>query len=131
VSRSGVGTGTVTSSPAGINCGSTCQFDFLEDTVVNLTATPDLGSRFTGWQGACTGLGSCSVTMSTARTVTVEFMLDTARPVVNVLSGAGTVTGGNMRLDFQVGGGVEARRVTDTNNRTMEAGPGLQPKQQR
>ena len=64
VVRAGNGTGTVTSSPAGINCGATCNASFLQGTVVTLTATPAAGSLFAGWSGACTGTGSCQFTMS-------------------------------------------------------------------
>jgi hypothetical protein len=73
VSKAGSGAGTVTSSPAGINCGSTCQATYASGTMVTLTATPDAGSTFTGWSGACTGTGSCTVTMNAARAVTATF----------------------------------------------------------
>src|SRR5438093_79780 len=39
VTRSGSGTGTVTSEPAGIDCGGTCSADFDDGTLVTLTAT--------------------------------------------------------------------------------------------
>ncbi len=51
VTKVGAGTGTVTSSPAGINCGGDCSEDFSPATVVNLTATPDGGWFFAGWKG--------------------------------------------------------------------------------
>lgn len=73
VQKSGSGSGTVTSNPAGINCGSTCDFDFNSGTSVTLTATPAQGSTFSGWSGECTGTSTCSVTMSAARTVTATF----------------------------------------------------------
>jgi hypothetical protein len=40
---------------------------------VTLTATASAGSTFTGWSGACTGTGSCVVTMSAAKSVTATF----------------------------------------------------------
>ena len=43
--------GTVSSSPAGINCGSTCTASFGSNTVVTLTAVADTGSAFAGWSG--------------------------------------------------------------------------------
>jgi len=51
VSNTGPGKGTVTSSPAGISCGSDCSTTFISSTVVTLTATPDSVSTFAGWSG--------------------------------------------------------------------------------
>ncbi len=73
VNKTGTGDGTVTSNPSGINCGNTCQADFEVDTTVTLTAIALDGSEFTGWSGACSGTGTCQVTMSQARSVTVNF----------------------------------------------------------
>jgi hypothetical protein len=68
--------GTVTSSPAGINCGSTCSVDFDRGTVVTLTAKPGLFINFTGWSGCDTAKGTtCTVTMNAAKTVTANFLL--------------------------------------------------------
>ncbi len=73
VSRTGTGSGTVTSTPSGINCGSTCSASFTAGASVSLSASPAGGSTFGGWSGACSGTGACSVTMSTARSVTATF----------------------------------------------------------
>ena len=54
VSKAGSGTGTVTSSPSGIDCGTDCSQAYPLNTVVTLTATPPSNSAFTGWSGACT-----------------------------------------------------------------------------
>ena len=67
------GKGTVTSTPAGINCGKTCSGTYPSGTVVTLTATPGAGFALTGWGGACTGTGSCAVSMTTAQSVTATF----------------------------------------------------------
>ncbi len=73
VSKGGEGSGTVTSAPAGIDCGSTCSASFESGAVVTLTATPASGSTFSGWSGACSGTGACAVTLSAAQTVTASF----------------------------------------------------------
>lgn len=67
------GTGTVTSSPAGIDCGGTCSYAFTEGTEVTLTATPAEGSLFMGWSGACTGTSICILTMTENKAVTATF----------------------------------------------------------
>ena len=53
VTKSGSGSGAVTSQPAGINCGATCAARLREESSVTLTASPPAGSRFVGWSGAC------------------------------------------------------------------------------
>lgn len=73
VSRTGTGVGTVMSSPTGISCGSTCSASFGSGTIVTLTASPSAGSSFAGWGGACSGTGSCTVSMTAARSVTATF----------------------------------------------------------
>ena len=67
ISPSGMGSGAVTSTPAGIDCGTTCTAVFNSGTEVTLTARASDGSLFTGWSGACSGKGNpCSVSMSSA-----------------------------------------------------------------
>ncbi len=80
VSRVGSGTGNVSSNPAGISCGAICTANFAQGTTITLTATPDSGSTFSGWSGACTGTGACSVTMDVARTITATFTNPNAAP---------------------------------------------------
>ncbi len=82
VLKQGGGTGTVTSSPAGISCGATCSTTFTDGTSVTLSATPDSGSTFAGWDGeGCTGTGTCTVVMSQAREVTATFGVEVQEPL--------------------------------------------------
>ncbi|MBF0456994.1 MAG: hypothetical protein HQK99_03765 [Nitrospirae bacterium] len=68
------GSGTVTSSPSGINCGTTCSASYASGTSVTLTATAASGYTFSSWSGCNSSSGSqCTVTMSSAKTVTVTF----------------------------------------------------------
>jgi hypothetical protein len=69
------GSGTVTSSDGQISCGSTCSASYSTPDVVTLTATPlgDGHSNFNGWSGACTGTGTCTVTMSSDQAVIATF----------------------------------------------------------
>jgi alpha-tubulin suppressor-like RCC1 family protein len=73
VSKPATGSGTVTSSPAAINCGTTCAASFAAGTMVTMTAVADATSAFAGWSGACAGTGTCSVTMDAAKTVVATF----------------------------------------------------------
>jgi hypothetical protein len=73
VTRAGNGNGIVTSSPAGISCGTTCAQILKHGAKVTLTAVASSRSRFAGWSGACTGAGPCTVTMDEARSVTATF----------------------------------------------------------
>jgi hypothetical protein len=75
VTKTGPGIGSVTSAPTGIDCGSTCSFEFDAGLTVILTATAEPGSTFSGWGGACSGTETCSLTMSEARSVTATFAL--------------------------------------------------------
>lgn len=74
VNKTGAGSGTVTSNPAGIDCGPTCSYEFNANTDVTLTAANADGSTFTGWSGGgCSGMGTCKVTMTASTTVTANF----------------------------------------------------------
>jgi hypothetical protein len=68
------GSGTVSSSPGGISCGSTCSASYAGGSVVTLTAVPKRGAHFDGWSGGgCSGTGTCTVTLNTAMSVTAGF----------------------------------------------------------
>lgn len=69
----GSGSGSVSSSPSGIECGGSCDASFAAGTKVTLTATPSAGSSFEGWQGPCSGTGTCTVTLSSGAAVTAVF----------------------------------------------------------
>ncbi|CAN5158954.1 hypothetical protein BH11PSE11_BH11PSE11_36550 [soil metagenome] len=72
------GAGSVSSSPAGINCGSSCSANFDAGTSVVLTATPTAGNSFSGWNGGgCSGTGTCTVNMQAATSVSASFAIQT------------------------------------------------------
>jgi hypothetical protein len=77
------GPGRVTSQPTGIACSNgnagVCSASFPTGTRVTLTATPDAGTTFSGWSGACSGNGGCTLTLTTDATVSASFL---AREVV-------------------------------------------------
>jgi len=64
LSVTSTGSGSVTSSPKGINCGKQCSKAFPVNTSVTLTAKPAKKHTFAGWTGACSGLSlTCTVPM--------------------------------------------------------------------
>ena len=91
LSVSVTGSGAVTSSPTGISCPSSCSANFAPGTPVILTATPASGWKFNGWSGACSGTGTCSVTMNSAQSVTATFT-QIIYPLALSLTGSGSVT---------------------------------------
>ena len=73
VVRSGTGSGSVSSAPSGISCGTDCSEPYLSGTTVTLTAAPAAGSTFAGWSGACSGKSTCTVSLTADTTVTASF----------------------------------------------------------
>lgn len=101
LTKTGAGSGHVTSDPAGVSCTTSCVRKFLPGTAITLTATPSTNSRFVGWSGACTGTASCRITMTGERSVTAKFgpkfiKVNTIADAVDASPGDGycaTVTG--------------------------------------
>jgi hypothetical protein len=93
VVRAGLGSGSVTSAPGGIACGTTCSASFPSGSSVVLTATAAAGSVFTGWSGGgCSGTGTCTVTPASTTTVTATFASSTSAGLAVTVSGSGTGT---------------------------------------
>jgi hypothetical protein len=57
ITKSGKGTGTVTSDIGGIDCGGTCTYKFNQGDYVTLTGIADDDSQFIKWSGGCSGNG--------------------------------------------------------------------------
>ncbi|MDQ3365226.1 MAG: hypothetical protein M3680_07345 [Myxococcota bacterium] len=92
VGRGGAGSGTVAGS--GLDCGATCTITVDHGTLITLGASPGALSTFAGWGGACTGTGTCAVTVTAPTTISASFVLDDVTLFVNRNgTGAGTVTG--------------------------------------
>jgi Divergent InlB B-repeat domain len=122
VTKSGSGTGTVTSDIGGVNCGSACSGEFEEGEEVTLSAAADANSEFKGWSGACTGLGTCTGTMAEAETVNAEFVLKApttfALSITKSGSGAGTVTSTPPGIDC---GGACSSQFSSSSSVTLTA----------
>jgi phospholipase C len=83
VQLSGNATGTVTSSPAGVECSPTCTKSYPAGTAVTLTPTAASGASFAGWSGACQGTGACSLTMNADQSAIATFDLNQSPNALN------------------------------------------------
>ena len=111
-----VGTGAVTSAPAGITCPSTCSANFNSGALVSLTATPAAGFTFGGWSGVCSGVGTCAVSMTAAKAATATFRATTTTTLA--LSAAQVAVGASVTLTATVtstSGGTPTGTVTFNN----------------
>jgi hypothetical protein len=95
------GSGKVISSPAGIDCGTVCRAVVSPvmgvAPTVTLTAIPNAGSLFTGWNGnSCSGTAPCIVLMQQARDIKATFTTVPRRlSVSRTGTGDGVVTSTN------------------------------------
>ncbi len=81
VSIQGNGSGQVSSTPTGINCGLDCGEEYPSGTPLILSATPSADSLFDGWSGACSGStlltaggkASCNLIVTSTLSVVATF----------------------------------------------------------
>ena len=74
IAKAGTGSGTVVSSPPGIDCGDNCVTSYPAGKVITLTATAAWGSFFSGWSGGgCSGTAPCVIAGNMPVTVTAIF----------------------------------------------------------
>jgi hypothetical protein len=96
VAREGTGIGRVRSNPTGIDCGTDCSETVVHGTHVQLDATADPSSTFSGWGGPdCTGTGACDLVVTGPTNVTAGFALRTyvtSTTVRSSRSGMGRIT---------------------------------------
>jgi hypothetical protein len=103
VSLVGNNNSSVTSTPVGIDCPSTCAAPFATPQVVTLTPHAALNQIFTGWGGDCSGTGTCTVTMTATHNVTATFA-NTFALTVSVVGGTGSsVTSHPVGIDCPIG----------------------------
>jgi Metallo-peptidase family M12/Divergent InlB B-repeat domain/FG-GAP-like repeat len=119
LSVSKTGSGTVSGS--GVNCGATCSASLNHGTTASLSATPAEGYTFTGWGGACTGTGSCTFSMNSAKAVTATFT--TSAPSTQTLTVSKTGPGGVTASGINCGTTCSASFSTGATA-TLTANPG-------
>jgi hypothetical protein len=90
VAKTGTGSGTVTGSAGGIDCGAICSGVFPYKTLLTLTATPAEGSVFSHWAGGnCSGSEPCERSINSTRTVHAVFSAVGQRTLSLTMAGAG------------------------------------------
>lgn len=122
ISKDGKGYGTVSSVPAGIDCGSTCVSEYPLGTSVTLSAAAN-GDTFTGWSGACTGNGRCKVRLGakSGTVVTATFALNCVVPKVKGM----TLAAAERSVKAHA---CSVGRITHNASRTVEKGQVLSQK---
>lgn len=110
INITGSGSGTVSSNPAGIACGATCVSQFATSSTVNLSMLPLPGSIFTGWSGACSGTGICTVTMDSSKYVMANFY-QVPPPTVSITSPSGITNINRPTLLYNVSDGTVVVKV--------------------
>ena len=117
VTKTGDGGGTVTSMPAGIDCGTACSSQVADNHVITLHATPDVGTftEFAGWGGDASSCGTnttCTVVVDADKNVTAMF---NPMPLVSVtVTGGGTGTVASQPSGLSCPGTCSARFPTNT-----------------
>jgi DNA-binding beta-propeller fold protein YncE len=111
----GNGGGAVSSSPVGIDCGTTCAMSYAIGTAVKLTASANAGSNFSGWSGPCAGSSSCDVVANEDQFVTATFTSPAPVPGVVGMTQADATTA-------ITGAGLVVGTVTQQSSSTVTAG---------
>jgi hypothetical protein len=109
VAKAGTGSGTVTSSPAGITCGSACSRTYDAGTSISLSASPAANSIFAGWSTGCSGAGTCIVTMDAAKTISSTFTLKTYAITASAEVGGSISPSGSVPVNY---GGSKTFTIT-------------------
>ena len=97
------GDGTVTSTDGFISCPGTCTHTYSLGAQVTLNATPSQGWVFGGWNGACVGTSSCTVTMTQSLSVdgifsqAQQFVPATPCRLIDTRLTGGPIPGGTYR----------------------------------
>ena len=122
-----VGNGNVDSADKKIACGNKCTSPYIGGTAVTLTAKAGSGSTFTGWTGACAGVGTCTVNATGAVGVSATFSLvpatggggggggttSTAYKISISKNGKGTVTSSPSAASYAAGTAVTLTATPD------------------
>ena len=113
VEKQGNGSGTVISTPPGIDCGRTCSGQFEAGTQVSLTAPAAAGSTFAGWAADCSGMDACIVTGEAS--VIARFIVPVSTTHLHVdITGSGTGSVSSAPSGISCAPSCDADFATDT-----------------
>lgn len=133
------GPGAVTSAALGLRCTGTCDVSVPKASTLSLVAELEPNSTFSGWSGACTGVGACSFMANSASTVSATFMATTPSGTTYYVSttGSDSAAGTSLAAPFKTvtkavnvvhpGDVIEVRAGTYSENLMIEA-PGTASK---
>jgi uncharacterized repeat protein (TIGR02543 family) len=118
-----VGNGTVTSVPAGINCGTGtgCAAKFASGKTITLTAVPATGATFVKWTGctaSATDSKKCTLTLTANKTVIATFSS------IPAATADFSITNINLTPATPVKNGLFYAKITVKNNGTSTADGG-------
>jgi GH25 family lysozyme M1 (1,4-beta-N-acetylmuramidase) len=133
VQMQGSGAGTVSSVPAGVDCGTTCAASFPVGSTVDLTAAADSASAFVAWSGGCAGGNpGCQVTVSQPIEVVATFhsVVSVEQDGVGTAFGWGRVVapdafGGSYRWERRAGASATYAFSGGTVTLFTVSGPGM------
>ncbi|MGA8745398.1 MAG: hypothetical protein WB507_06015 [Solirubrobacterales bacterium] len=131
VTKAGSGGGTITSLPAGIDCGEACSAEYDEEQSITLFPAPDAHSVFVGWtvSGSNTcpgGEGSCSVLLDQNVEVRADFEEPTQRTLGVSVAGSGEVSSNPAGIDCGAGdAGTCSEHFNEGRLLTLTATPTL------
>ncbi len=120
------GAGTITSSPTGVSCGTTCSASFTRGTAVTLTAEPAAGYSFGGWSGGgCTGTAACTTTLTADTTVEAGFtpVVVTGTQYISLSLAAGPTA---EKVPLRTGVPLPMGALADLSALRLETGDGSQ-----
>jgi lysozyme len=116
------GVGSVTSSPQGIDCGTSCSSRFDPGSTVTFTATPNAGAVLVRWAGSCSGASTCQVKALGTRSVKAAFGFTLSTALTGLGQGSVTSSTGGITCDGSAGQVCSANYVAG-NIVTLTATP--------
>jgi len=93
------GSGTVSSSDGGINCGAVCSHTYVGGTTVTLVASAASGWSFSSWSGSCSGGPVVQLGMTGTKNCTATFIQNTQPTPVTTTGAATSVTASSATLN--------------------------------